>query len=318
MLSGYHFSEWGLAMTIAGHGAEKYVTGDLIDGSQDRNWPHLLAERWSHRAGDLPSVLPRDTEIAMFLRGNSVVERQGGGMRQRTSGHRGTIWLCPAGIREEYINVSEPVADCLHIYLPGQPFEDTLLQDLEIDPSRMTLRYESVDHDPFIEQVAELILQELNTETSAGRLLIETLSSALSAHLVHKYAANAIPLKPPPSSDKPLDQRRLARVIEFVDANISREFAVADMARTACLSPAHFARVFKVRTGLTPHQFVSERRLTLAKQMLADLYRPIVDVAYTAGFSSQANFTRAFRRATNMTPGQFRGQTAAYRMSDEL
>jgi AraC family transcriptional regulator len=303
-------------MTIAGHGAEKYVTGQLLDGSKGRNWPHLLAERWSHRAGDLPSVLPRDTEIAMLLRGHSVVERQGGGMRQRTVGRRGTIWLCPAGIREEYINVSEPIEDCLHIYLPGQPFADTLLQDLEIDPSRMTLRYESVARDPFIEQIAERILLELTTETSAGPLLVESLSSALSAHLVHAYSATEIRLKPPANCNRPLDQRRLARVVDFVEAHITDEFAVADMARTACLSPAHFARQFKVTTGLTPHRFVSERRLALAKAMLIEPDRPIADIALAAGFSSQANFSRAFRGATGLTPGQFRAQEIGGPMDD--
>jgi len=299
-----------MAMTIAGHGAEKYVTGQLLDGSGGRNWPHLLAERRSHGAGDLPSVLPRDTEIAMFLRGRSVVERQGGGMRQRTLGRRGTIWLCPAGIREDYISVSEPIADCLHIYLPGRPFAETLLQDLDIDPSRMQLRYESVAHDPFIAQIAEQILSELATETSAGRLLIESLSTALSAHLVHRYAATEIRLRPLATSNKPLDQRRLSRVIDFVEANIARDFAVSDMARMACLSPAHFARLFKTTTGRTPHQFVSDRRLALAKTLLAKPDRPIAEIAFAAGFSSQANFARAFRLATGMSPGQFRGVAA--------
>ena len=80
------------------------------------------------------------------------------------------------------------------------------------------------------------------------------------------------------------------------------------MARTACLSPAHFARLFKNTTGRTPHQFVSDRRLALAKTMLAEPDRPIAEIAYAAGFSSQANFARAFRLATGMTPGQFRAQ----------
>jgi AraC family transcriptional regulator len=229
-------------------------------------------------------------------------------MRQRTVGRRGTIWLCPAGIREEYINVSEPIEDCLHIYLPGQPFADTLLQDLDIDPSHMSLRYESIARDPFIEQIAERILLELTAETAAGPLLIESLSTALSAHLVHAYSATAIQLKPPAHCNRPLDQRRLARVVDFVEAHIMDEFAVSDMARMACLSPAHFARQFKLTTGITPHQFVSERRLALAKTMLAEPNRAIADIAFAAGFSSQANFSRAFRGATGLTPGQYRAQ----------
>ena len=296
-------------MTVEGHGVEKYITGRMIDSSAGRNWKHLLAERWSHRAGELCSIVPHDTEIAVMLRGNTVVDRRGGGMRQRTHGRRGTIWLCPAGIHEEYVNVAETIEDCLHIYLPAHPFEEALLKNLEIDPSLMTLRYESINSDLFIEQIAGQILRELNAETSAGRLLIESLSGALSAHLVHRYSAADIRTRTSANIDKPLDVVRLARVMEFVDANIDGELTVSQMAGAACLSPAHFARSFKATTGLTPHQFVSERRLALAKTMLIEGRQSIAEIAYAAGFSSQANFARAFRRATRMTAGQFRAET---------
>jgi AraC family transcriptional regulator len=106
-------------------------------------------------------------------------------------------------------------------------------------------------------------------------------------------------------------------VIEFVEAHITSEFAVSDMARTACLSPAHFTRLFKVTTGRTPHEFVSERRLALAKGILIEGQRPIAEIAYTAGFSPQANFARAFRRATNVTPCQFRAQARAGSFMDD-
>jgi AraC family transcriptional regulator len=238
-------------VTIEGHGSEKYVTGRMLDSSVGRNWSHMLAERWTHRAGELSSIVPRDTEIAVLLRGQTLVERRGAGMYQRTLGTRGTIWLCPSGVHEEYVNVVEKIEDCLHIYLPGRPFEDTLLKDLDIDPSVMALRYECIAHDPFVEQIAGQILLELNAQTSSGRLLVEALSGALSAHLVHGYSATNVRLKTSASHES-LDRTRLSRVIEFVDAHIDGELSVAHMARAACLSPAHFARSFKATTGQTP------------------------------------------------------------------
>ena len=101
------------------------------------------------------------------------------------------MWLCPAGIREDFIRVEDQIQECLHIFLPGKPFDDTLLKDLDIDPSGISIRYESIDHDTFIDYVADQILKELAAESSTGRLLIESLSSALSAHLVHSYSATA-------------------------------------------------------------------------------------------------------------------------------
>ena len=70
-------------MGTLGNSVDKYVTGRMLRTSNDRRWSHLLAEIWSHEAGELPSQLPRDTEIAIQLRGHSLVERRGAGMRQR-------------------------------------------------------------------------------------------------------------------------------------------------------------------------------------------------------------------------------------------
>jgi AraC family transcriptional regulator len=293
-------------MSLQGHAAVKYVTGSQLDSSSGRGWTNLLAERWSHEAGELPSILPRDTELAVLLGGRTLVDRQGGGLRQSTFGRRGTAWLCPSGIREEFINFRQPLDDCLHLFLPAQPFADCMLQDLDIDPARVTLRYEAISYDPFIEQVALAVSRELRAETSAGRLLVESLGQSLSAYLFHRYPDIPLKAKSLRSSGKSIDERRMARVMEFIDAHIDRSFTVADLAAVACMSPAHFARSFKATTGRRPHEFVSRMRLELAQRLLADRHRSLSDIALSTGFSSQSNFARAFRDATGMTPGEYR------------
>ena len=103
--------------------------------------------------------------------------------------------------------------------------------------------------------------------------------------------------------------------MDFVDAHIDENFTVADVAAVACMSPAHFARSFKARTGQSPHQFVSRKRLELAEQMLLDPYRPISEIALSAGFSSQSNFSRAFRNVTGVSPGEYRASQIKVRRS---
>ncbi len=295
-------------MGMLGNSVDKYVTGRMLDTSNDRRWSHLLAERWSHEAGQLPSLVPRDTEIAIMLRGRSLVDRQGAGMRQRTYARKGTVWLCPAGICEDFISIAEPVEECLHVFLPDKPFKETLLRDHDIDPSRISIRYESIDSDSFIEYVADQIIRELAAETSTGRLLIEALGAALWAHLVHTYSAAGAYPKRPVGNHKPLDSKRLGRVTEFIDEHVDRDFTVADLASVACMSPAHFSRCFKAATGKAPHEYISRQRLDLAKRLLATSDRLLVDIAYAAGFSSQANFNRAFRKVVGTTPNLFRAQ----------
>ena len=96
-------------MELQGHTAFKYVTGRQLNSSSGRGWTNVLAERWDHEAGALPSLLPRETEVAVLLSGRGLVYREGAGLRQRTSGRSGTVWLCPAGIREERIDFELPL-----------------------------------------------------------------------------------------------------------------------------------------------------------------------------------------------------------------
>ena len=229
-------------------------------------------------------------------------------MHQRTLSKKGTVWLCPAGISEDFINIENPVQECLHVFLPGKPFDETMLKDLDIDPSVISIQYAAIDRDPFIEYVADQILREMEAETSTGRLLIESLGNALSAHLVHTYSATAVRLKQFSGADKPLDLKRLTRVTEFINASVERAFTVNELASVACMSPAHFSRSFKAATGTAPHEYVSRQRLDLAKRLLLTSDRLLVDIAYATGFSSQANFNRAFRKAVGTTPSAYRAQ----------
>jgi AraC family transcriptional regulator len=288
-------------MSVRGHAASKFVTGRQLASSSGRGWTNMLAERWSHAVGELTPVLTRDTEIDVLLSGSTLVDRQWGGLRQTTSGRRGSLWIVPAGMREDFVNVQRPAHDCLHIFLPAKPFADCI-----VDPARVRLRYEAVSYDPFVEQIALAISQELDSETSSGRLLIESLGHSLSAYLLHRYSESAVNAKPYSDSVRPMDHRRLARVLEFIDVHIDESFTVSEMAAVACMSPAHFARSFKARTGQSPHQFVSRKRLELAERMLLDPYRPMSEIALSTGFSSQSNFSRAFRNVSGMSPGDYR------------
>jgi AraC-like DNA-binding protein len=101
-------------------------------------------------------------------------------------------------------------------------------------------------------------------------------------------------------------QRRLHRVLEFIDNHCDRPLSVEALAEVACLSKSHFARFFKAATGMSPHRLISERRIAYAKQLLEDPKKPVLNVALVCHFSSHANFCKTFRRVTGMTPGQYR------------
>ena len=163
------------AAMIIGHGFEKYPTGRLLGSSIERRWPHLFAERRSHPPGDLLPYTPKHTEVALLLHGSSTLTRQAAGIRQRFAAVPGTVWLCPAGLREDLISSSQAIAEVLHIYLSASTFSalETNIGCKKI--TEASIRYEGGFRDPLIEQIAQVILSEMRMETSAGKLLIRVL-----------------------------------------------------------------------------------------------------------------------------------------------
>lgn len=290
---------------LLGHGTAKYVTGERLASSEALGWQGILAERWRHSEGDLGEVLPRDTEIIVMLEGRLRVRRRGDGRLQHHDAVAGTVWLCPAGISEDMIHLYGPIRDSIHLYLPAQPLSRACLQELDLDPARVALRYEGGFHDATIEAIARTTTSCLCDADPLGRVLVETMSAALGVHLVRNFS-NLAPAGLPATRGA-LDRPRLRRVLALMDARLGDDLSLADLAGAACLSPFHFARSFKAATGKSPHRYLLDLRLSRARDMVANSHAPLADIAMTCGFCSQAHLTSAFKLHLGITPGMVRG-----------
>jgi AraC family transcriptional regulator len=135
---------------------------------------------------------------------------------------------------------------------------------------------------------------------------MESLAHTLAARLLHTYSSLSRKTPRTSRSRQPLGQRRLDRVCDFIEHHLEDDITVAQLAAVANLSQFHFSRAFKAATGKAPFQYVSDRRLALAKVLLLESDRPLSDIAHRCRFASSGNFSRAFYRATGVTPAQFR------------
>ena len=102
--------------------------------------------------------------------------------------------------------------------------------------------------------------------------------------------------------------RHLLRARDFIDSNYEQSISIADIARAAHLSSAHFARQFRAAFGETPHQYLSSRRLERAAFLLRNTDYSVAYVCMSVGFSSVGSFTSAFHRAYRLTPTRYRAQ----------
>jgi transcriptional regulator GlxA family with amidase domain len=100
--------------------------------------------------------------------------------------------------------------------------------------------------------------------------------------------------------------RHLLRARDLADARYSDPLTVADLARAAGLSRAHFSRSFRRAFGESPHAYLLTRRLERASALLRTTDRPITDVCWAVGLRSLGSFTTSFARAYGQPPAAYR------------
>ena len=100
------------------------------------------------------------------------------------------------------------------------------------------------------------------------------------------------------------------KAMEYLDSHFYDKSTLEDVARRVNLSPIYFHQLFLHATGTTPHQYILNRRIKAAKDLLLFSDKPFAEIAFSCGFASQSYFNYVFKRETNTTPRQY--QKEAY------
>jgi AraC-like DNA-binding protein len=94
------------------------------------------------------------------------------------------------------------------------------------------------------------------------------------------------------------------RLRALIDADPARPLTLADLAAESGLSRFQVLRSFARAYGLTPHAYILQRRVNLARRLIARR-TDLAEAALAAGFSDQSHMTRLFRRTFGVSPGAY-------------
>jgi AraC family transcriptional regulator len=103
-----------------------------------------------------------------------------------------------------------------------------------------------------------------------------------------------------------LSPRKLHDALRLIESSMHVQLKVADISAAALLSAFHFSRQFTKSTGMSPHAYLTARRIERAKELLTQTDLPIAQIALRVGYRTQAHLTGVFVKAVGMTPRRYR------------
>ena len=167
-------------------------------------------------------------------------------------------------------------------------------------PDQITLSERELYADCFNRLIAATL-----EPTEAGVMLAQSKLLELLSRLVREQNLLA-----ESGEEKRSNAAIVKAAMAFMDGNLENDICLADIAAHVHLSEIYFHSLFKAATGLTPHRYLQNKRLSRAKTLLFSSGLGFAEIASLCGFSGQSYFGSLFKKETGVTPREYRRKTS--------
>lgn len=100
--------------------------------------------------------------------------------------------------------------------------------------------------------------------------------------------------------------KTLTNSTDYIYTYFQKDLSLDELASVSCMSKFHFLRLFKTAFGKTPHQFISEVKISQAKNRLVKTSHDVKEIARSLGFKDASTFSRLFKNQVGVYPTQYR------------
>jgi AraC family transcriptional regulator len=270
--------------------SETVITNAFFPGKR------FQIQRYQNYAGEYLKEA-NDRHVIVQMRDSAWAERRGAnGSWVRFLKERGSLTIVPSGpVPEARLLTSSHMILCV--------LEKKFTQELAMEMDRQPVNVTDLHvRDTPIEGLVDLMINDFESPRPCA-LYTETLVHALAMRFLLHGSSSERTLN---SAVEPLPPRILRRIRDRIEAELDTGLSLASLAKESGYSRAHFLRMFRAATGLTPHQYVLERRLSTAQQLLRQSKMVLADIALNCGFSSQTHMNDVFRNRLGVTPLEYR------------
>jgi len=234
--------------------------------------------------------------LSMYIEGGENTYRPD--LKNR-AGSPDKLCFFPADHTSDWV-VGEPLK-FVHLY-----FKDTHLNYLSLtafdkDPRTMALPDFTFESDPQLVTHLHSLLKFLDPSDMSNRLQLQEMQQGIILYLLEHYSEHATE-----TIKGGLAPKVKSRTIDFMQAHISQDITLEQLANEACMSTYHFAHMFKQSVGLSPYQFLLKQRMAMAACELRNKHTNIGQVGELCGYTTPSRFARAFKASYGVTPKAYK------------
>lgn len=267
--------------------------------SRTYGWQNFLVEKFSVQTPTVTDWFRLDQNMfAVSVSGKVRLEYEdiNNSFLEMESG-KALIYTTPADLPMRFV-VQETPRDVIFVR-----FEPRFIANVIQQSSDCNLKFSLTPTalDEVSSNLALLLIAELNHNGSHGRLYADSIGTALASYLLTD------PHKPRQIlRDSGLSPRRTKHLLDYIEIHLDQDLSLPTLAQQAQVSLFHFCHLFKRTVGLSPHQYVLERRISKAKDLLKHTDRAIMEIGFAVGYQNQSHFSQAFRKVVGVSPKEYR------------
>jgi len=191
--------------------------------------------------------------------------------------------------------------DYVHYHVPREGL-DEIARDHQIKRVE-TFKLGICEDDLVIAQLTKNILPLATSRNWSSLLAMDQFALMFGAHLLQTYGGLA---RLPEIVTRGLAPWQASRAAEILRSHLDGGVRLSTLAQECGMSVSHFTRSFRATFGVSAHQWLVQRRIEAAKDLMLTTGHALVEIALRTGFSDQAAFTKAFRQIVGTSPGRWR------------
>ena len=154
-----------------------------------------------------------------------------------------------------------------------------------------------VEMQPGDEEIFRLVRENFEASEQGTRLPNVLAYTSLTKYLFSRFL---------PDEELPADAARFVPVLQYIDQHLNTNLSNAELSDLLCLNETYFSNIFAKQFGISPKQYILQKRIGAAAAMLLETDKTVKEVAFSFGYENEMYFYRIFRKVTGTTPEKYR------------